>query len=453
MDIISYIIILIFFSFLVIGGIYLISSLLGPRRIEEIERLMDRGRIREAIQLLEKLLEKDDRDMKARYLLGLCHQKESNHPAAILEFRQCIKVGKYSPEAPEIHIRKSLAESLIEVGNKNDAKNEYLILTTIQPENYENYFQVGKLYFQAGIYPKAINFFQKALANNPNHADTLAYIGQAQFHVSAYQDARNNLIKAIQLKTSLKVARYYLGLALRFTGDLEWALKELEKSEREESIRDKVILAKGMVLIDQENYSKAISELDRGINHAQPGSDTAIQMLYLIALAAEKNRDIGIAIDNWEKIEKMKPGYRDVKEKLRQYSEFRTDDTIKDFMIASAVRFEEICRNVVENMGYEISSSDLNSDSKLFVVASEEDGGQKLGVRNRHTLFWIQREMGAINENHLRDLQGRMRDNNAGKAIIMTTGEYTPGAINYASTRPLDLFDSSGLADQLKNAM
>ena len=99
-----------------------------------------------------------------------------------------------------------------------------------------------------------------------------------------------------------------------------------------------------MVLIDQESYPKAITELERGLKFAQPGTDTDINMRYLIAVAAEKSRDMHTAIQNWEMIEKMKPGFRDVKSKLKQYSEFRVDDSIKDFMIASNTQFETISR-------------------------------------------------------------------------------------------------------------
>ncbi len=449
MDIVTYIVIIIFVTFLSIGGIYALMGLMGPRKAEEIKKLIEQGRIREAAQLLDKLLEKDDRDMHARYLLSICHQKEGNHPAAVMEFRQCIKIGKYSPEAPEIKIRKALAESLIQIGNKNDAKNEYLILTTLQPEVYQNFYQVGKLYYSAGIYQKSLKFLNKSAQLNSNHGDTQTLLGQAQFHLGSYQDARATLARAVQLKSEFKTARYYFGLALRFTGDLDWALKELEKAEREESIRDRVLLAKGMVLIDQEGYSAAITELDRALKYAQTGSDTSIQIRYLIALASEKNRDIHRAIENWEAVERMKPGYRDVKEKIRQYSEFKTDDSIKDVMTAGTTQFEGICRKLVESMNFQIAQVNIVNDSRIHILAADEDKLQ-IGARNKYTMFWIQREVNAVNENQIRDFQVKMKENNAGRGIIMTTGEFTPGALNYASTRPLDLYDTNKLTEVLK---
>ncbi|MEJ2700802.1 MAG: CDC27 family protein, partial [Desulfuromonadales bacterium] len=253
------------------------------------------------------------------------------------------------------------------------------------PENYENFYQVGKLFHNAGIYAKAINFLSRATNLNGNHAESQALLGQSQYNLGLYQEARNTLLRTVQLKGDHRVARYYLGLALRMTGDLEWALKELEKAERDESVRDKAILARGMVYIDQEAYPHAITALQKGIKYAQPSSETAVSMKYLLAIAAEKNRDIHLALENWEEL------------------------------------------------------------------AAEEDTN-KMMVRNRYTLFLLQRDTDSLSEKHVRDFQEKMRESNAGKGIIMTTGDISPGALNYASTRPLDLYDSTRMVDILRSA-
>ncbi len=452
MDIALYIVFVIFLAAFFVGGYYLYISILGPKRLSEVQKLMDQGRLKEAVTLLNKMLETDDRDITVRYKLAQCHQRLNDHQSAILEFRQCIKIGKFTPDVPEIHLRKALAESYLAINNKNEARNEFLILTTLQPENYENYFQVGKLYHGAGVYAKAVNFFSRAASLNGSHADSWNLLGQSHYHLGAYADAKNALSRAVQAKGDLRVARYYLGLTLRFTGDLEWAMKELENAERDERIRDRVYLAKGLILIDQENYPAAITELQKGLKYAQASTETSVQLRYLLGIAAEKNRDITLALDSWDKVEKIKPGYRDVREKLKQYADFRTDDVIKDLLIANVVQFEEICRNLVTKMGFQIMSVVMLSDSRVMIVASDEDA-LKMGARNKYTLFVIHRDMAPIMENHIRDILTKMKENNSGNAFLMTTGEITPGAINFASARPLNLYDSAKMAETIKAVM
>lgn len=452
MDIVTYLVGVFIILFIAVGGYYMVLSLMGPRKIEEIVRLMEKGRVQEAISQLNKILEKDDRDIRARFLLGQCQAKLGKNQEAVLEYRQCLKIGKFSPEAPEIQIRKNLAMSLLKLNNRNEAKNEFLILSTLQPDNYENFFEVGQLYHAAGIHAKAVNFLSKAAALNGNHAESFNLLGQSQFHLGSYNDARNSLTRAVQLKGTMRIARYFLGLTLRLTGDLEWALKELENAERDEKIRDRVLLAKGMVLIDQESYAKAIAELERAARSATPGTEISAQIFYVMGIAGEKNRDIHKAIESWEQVEKIKPGFRDVREKLRQYSEFRTDDRIKDIMIAGAAQFEQIGREIVTKMGYQVINLNMVADARLQIIAAEEDN-QKMGARNKYTYFLIQRDMTAISENHIRDILMKMRENNAGKGLIMTTGDITPGASNFASTRPLDLYDSQRLGEFLRGIL
>jgi tetratricopeptide (TPR) repeat protein len=449
LDITIYIIFVFFLAFVFVGGYFIYTSFLGPKKLSEVQKLMDMGRIKEAIGMLSKMVERDDRDMNVRYKLAQCYQKMNDHQAAILEFRQCIKINRFTPDVPEIHLHRSLAESYIQINNKNEARNEYLLLTTLQPDNFDNFFQVGKLYHGAGVYAKAVNFFSKSSALNGSHAESWNLLGQSHYHLGSYNDAKNALTRAVQLKADLRVARYYLGLTLRYTGDLEWAMKELENAEKDDRIKDRVFLAKGLTLLDQENYPAAITELQKGLKYAQPTTETSVQLRYLLGIAAEKNRDIALALESWDKVEKIKPGYRDVREKLRQFADFRTDDVIKDLLIANAVQFEEMCRKMISNMGYQIMSMSMLSDSKLLSVASIDDA-MKMGARNKYTLFIVQRDMTPILENHIRDILQKMKENNAGNAIVMTTGEITPGALNFAAARPLNLYDSLKMAEALK---
>ena len=233
MDLLAYIGIVVFIFFIGVGGYYLFLSLSGPRGTDEIEDLLKSGRTQAAIDELLKVLDKDDRNLRARYLLGFAYQKKGNFGASVLEFRQCLKYGKFNQEVTEVAVRTGLARSLLELKNLGDARNEYLILTNIDPKSFENFYHAGRLFFQAANYEKAINLFTKAVALNDKFPDAFNLIGQCHYHLAAYQDARAALIKATQLKPDLHVSHYFLGLCLRFLQDNEWAIKELIRLRKE----------------------------------------------------------------------------------------------------------------------------------------------------------------------------------------------------------------------------
>lgn len=453
MDLGIYIAIVVLLFVLAVGAYYIFKSLAGPRKIEEIEKIIQSGRYREAIDQLSRLIENDDRNMRLHYLLAHCHRKEGNTGNAIIEYRQCVKIGKFGPGATETNVRQGLADALESAGNFTEAKNEYLILTTIDPGNASHFSNVGKLFFRAGLHVKAVNFLLKATQLNEKDYEAMALLGQSQYHLQAYQDARASLIKAVNLKADHTVAHYYLGLCLRYMGDLDWAYKEFEKAEKDDALKDKAILAKGMVLVDQENYAKAVTELERGVRIATTNLDTAINIRYVLALAAEKNRDLQTAIANWEKIESLKPGFRDVRDRLSQYSDFRTDDSIKDFLIASNTQFEAISRKIIEKMGMQITMLTILNDSQIVSLASEDDPGRRGSTRRQNVLVMINRDMDPISEKQTRDFHEMMKQKNAAKGFFLTTGEVTPAAMNYCSSRPIDLIDTAKLVGIVREAM
>jgi tetratricopeptide (TPR) repeat protein len=437
--------------FVALGGYYVYVSMAGPRRIEEIDRLIRQNRVREAVFQLEKLLDKDDRNMRGHYMMARCHQKLNAPARAILSLRQCTKIARYSPEVTEAAVRKLLAACFESSGNHTEAKNEYLLLTQLEPEVYEHFYHVGELFFRAGVQPKAMQFLKKAVALNAKHADSLSLLGQCEYQQGNYQDAKNALGQAVQIKPDHSVARYFLGLSLRYLGDAEWAVKEFEKAEKDEGLREKALLAKGMALIDMEAYPRAIIELERGLKLSKAGSEIMINMNYLLALAAERSRDLATAIRHWEIVDKLRPNYRDVREKLKQYQEFRTDDSIKDFLIANAEQFEETSRKMLEGLGYSISSLKRNSDLTIEALVSDSDGtANQRNIRKFYTLIFIQRDMSPVSERQVRDFHEQMREKNASRGIVMTTGDIMPQAANFASTRPIDIFDAAKTADALK---
>ena len=412
------------------------------------------GRFQAAADELSKMLEKDERNMRARFLLARAYGNLGNHGAGILELRQCLKIGKYSEHVTEVSLHKALAAAFLETKKYNEARDELLLLTTLEPDNFEHYYELGQILFRSQNYGKAIGVLGKSVSLNDKHADSYSLLGQSQYHMSSYQDARASLLKAVQLQPGLALAHYFLGLCLRYLQDTEWAIKEFEKAEKDESIRVQAILGKGMALIDQESYPKAITELERGIKHAGTGSEQDINMSYVLALAAEKTRDMDTAIANWEKIEALRPGFRDVRDKLKQYSEFRVDDAIKDFMIASNTQFEGICRQMLNKLGHHIINMRVVSDSQIQALATEGDGGGKRPVRKQQILLSINRDsVTPISENDVREFQEAMKEQNAGRGMMMTTGEITPAAAEYAASRPIELYDSSKLAEYVRAAV
>lgn len=446
----TYVLIFVFFILLSIFGLYMFSTYVFPRKIEEIAKMIELGQTRLAIKKLNEMLEKDDRNPYAHYLLAEAYMKEDNIQYAILEYRQVAKIGRYDDKVREIDVRTKLAKIYKSRNAAEDAKKEYLILTKLEPLNYEHFFNLGIIFFEAGAMDKAAAYFRKSISNNNRHIESYYYLGQILYRSSNYSDAKQAFIDAIKIDQAYYRAHYFLGLVLRQMGDLEWAIKEFEIAQRDDGIKVKCFLAKGTCYSDREMYPRAIVEFERGIKIARRGSDTELNLRYFLANAQEKIRDLQSAISNWEQIASVNRNFRDVQEKLAAYADFRQDDSVKDFMIAGLSQFEHVCRKITEVLGLTIMEIDILSDTEIEILATETEGKWR-NTRTSNRIVRIMRTTTTVTDRLLRNMYESLKERNATRIVIISTGDYSQTAIDFANTRPIELYSKGELTKLLKS--
>ncbi len=448
---ITYILIFVFVVLLVISSLYMFSAYIFPRKIEEIANMIESGQTKLAIKKLNELLERDDRNAYAHYLLAEAYRREHNDQYAILEYRQVIKLGKFNEKVREADVRSKLARIFKEKNAMEEAKKEYLILTKIDPTNYEHYYELGIIYFNSGVFEKSAAYLKKSISSNSSHDMSYYYLGQIYYRTGNFPDAKQAFIDALKIDQKNYKAHYFLGLVLRQIGDYEWAIKEFDVALKNEDIKVKCFLAKGTCYIEREQYPKAVVELERGLKFAKRGSDTELNIRYFLAASQEKMRDLHSAIMNWEKIFEVNKNFRDVQEKLKAYAEFRQDDRIKDFMIAGLAKFEHICRKVAETMGYTIIDIDILSDTEIELLATETEGKWR-NTRRTNRIIRIMRKTDTISDGLLRLLHEQMKPKNATRVIVISAGDFSQTAIDFSNTRPIELLGKSELIKLLKKA-
>ena len=142
MDILTYIIIFVFFTFLAVISMYFVYTFILQKKIEEISKMIDAGQAKLAIRKLNEILEKDDKNSYAHYLMAKAYMNQNNAKYAIVEYRRVLKLGRFDDRYKEIDVRSTIAKLYMDRNILQDAKKEYLILTKIQPDNFENYLQL-----------------------------------------------------------------------------------------------------------------------------------------------------------------------------------------------------------------------------------------------------------------------------------------------------------------------
>jgi len=445
----TYVLIFVFFVFLSIIVLYIVYTFVLPKKMEDILKMIESGQTKLAIKKLNELLEKDDRNVYAHYLLAEAYFKEENFQYSIVEYRQVLKFARFDERMKESEIRSRLAKLYINREMVEDAKKEYLILTKIDPDNFENYFELGKIYFNAVTLDKAIPFFKKTISCNANHEQSYYFLGQIHYRSNAFVDARQMFINAIKLDPTNYKSHYFLGLVLRQQNDYDWAIKEFEISQKSEDLRVKSFLAKGSCYMEKGQLPKAVMEFQRGLKFARRGSETELNLRYFLADSQEKMRDIHSAISNWEKIVEVNANFRDVQEKLKNYSEFRQDDRIKDFLIAGLAQFEHVCRKLVEAMGHNIMDVEIVNDTDIEIIGTETEGKWR-NTRQTNRIIRIIRTTDTIQDRLLRRLHQPLHLTNATRIIVITTGDFSQSAVDFANTRPIELMGKAQLVELLR---
>lgn len=251
---ITYLFLFVLFILITVFVLYILSAYVFPRKIEEIARMVEAGQTKLAIRKLMEILEKDDRNAYAHYLLAEAYVKDNNLQYAILEYRQVLKLSKYDDKVNEITTRSKLAKMYLDRKSLDEARKEYLILTKIDPVNFQHYYELGLIYFNADQNEKAAPYFKKAVALNNNSGMSYYFLGQIYYRMSLFQDAKQMFLEAIKVEQSNYRSHYFLGLVLRQLGDYEWAIKEFEVAQKDDDIKIKCFLAKGTCLIEKELY-------------------------------------------------------------------------------------------------------------------------------------------------------------------------------------------------------
>ena len=431
-------------------GFYVAKTYLSPKKLDELADMIKQGQFNQAIKRLQTMIQENDRDPYLHFLLGEAYRLQGNDAQALASYKNILRVSRFNSKVTEESVRSKLAPLYLRMGLIDEAKKEFLILTKLEPSNANNFYQVGLLFEKAGMFDKAINYFRQAIKVNPASPDALLHDGIITYQLGNYMDAKNSLAQAVKLDPSLSEGHYYLGLCLKSQKDYEWSIKEFDMACNDAKLKGKASLGKGLIYLEKNQPERAVEEFESGLTSTQKGSSIELNLRYYIGVAAENMRDLHTAISNWEIINDIDPQYKDVAEKLSFYEDFRTEDAIKDFMIAPPTEFEKICKSLISNIQLSVIEFSVESDTEVRALATESEskwGSSKLSNR----LVYILRTTDPIPEKLLREMNETMRKKNATKGVCMATSAFTSQAEKFCQSRPIELIDKTKIISHLRS--
>lgn len=117
-----------------------------------------------------------------------------------------------------------------------------------------------------------------------------------------------------------------------------------------------------------------------------------------------------------------------------------------DINILSGIEFENVCKQIVENMGFDVETTKLSGDGGIDLIAYNHQP-----LLSGKYIVQCKRYSGSVGEPIIRDLFGVVMSERANKGILMTTGYFTKSAIAFAKDKQIELIDGAMLKELLKN--
>jgi tetratricopeptide (TPR) repeat protein len=430
--------------------IFVIKSFLLPKKIAGIQKLISAGKFAPAIRQAKFLVTKNAHDAEARYLLGKAYLADGKTELALMEFKNVNATAVFSKNIPETEFRKTIAQLYLKYNQPEEALKEYLLLIKLEPFQAEHYFNAAVLFEQRDNTEQALQYYRKAVETDPKHATAHASLGFLLFRAKQMTDAKQEIAIALRLDPKNTKAYFIQGTLLRESHDYANALAAFEKVLRDPEYKQKALVERGCCYLEANSTEKAILEFDRAIKGAaDEGSTDTLYARYFLAACYEKNRQIELAIGQWEKIFAKKKNFRDVGEKLSQYQELRSNDHMKEYLTAKREDFFAICK-ALTNTSLELAVRDIKETKYgCAMIAVENDAEKWRNVRKQPRLILFYRDPNMIEDSFLRTLQEEMKKQSIIRGIVITSSGFTRPALEFAESRPIELIGKDKLEQML----
>lgn len=307
-----------------------------PELLSEARGLHVEGRIAEAANLYQHILEREPANLNALHLYGVLSLQAGQVQQAIRSIEKAIEVdatrsvihfnlGNAYLQAGQLEdsigaYRRALAidngmadawcalgAALVRAGQYEDAIAAAGQALQLEPQSSAAHSCIGTARQAAGQLPEALESFERARAISPEDPDLLNKTGFACYESGRFEDAATFCQRATQLAPEFGPAYFNLGLALTESGRLAAACKALSRASALIPGSAFCHNALGRALLLRGTHDEALQQFTRAAQ-LDPQMESACNNL---GLALQRLGKLQAAAQEYEKALALKPDYRD----------------------------------------------------------------------------------------------------------------------------------------------
>lgn len=175
-----------------------------------------------------------------------------------------------------------------------------------------DHFDYGLTFELKGDTDKALEFFKKAIASDPDFAEAYNKIGDIFMKKGRYKEAIDSYIKSAELKPDIENTHFDLGCAYLQTANIPEAEKEFKKAFELDPNHFEIFGKLGAICIEKKEYEQALGFM-RKMLVADPTNVAARYYNGLALHSMGKNSaaavEFGEVITRYSSLLKIKPNY------------------------------------------------------------------------------------------------------------------------------------------------
>jgi len=185
------------------------------------------GEYAEAVPFLTRTTAAAPQNLPLRLTLAQSCLWSKQYQCVLDVYREIVTLNAESAEADML-----AGEALDEMKDKAGAAQQFRAAVKADPKMPEAHFGLGYLLWGLMQFDEAAQQFQAELANNPGHAESMAYLADCEMQLGHPDAAAPLLQKSVGINARIELAHIDLGILAGDANHKDDAIRELKIAER-----------------------------------------------------------------------------------------------------------------------------------------------------------------------------------------------------------------------------
>jgi len=429
-------IILIGFGVLIFGAsaLYGYKNLSYKVRKKKLKQKISGGYSVAVLPELLKLIEKNSEDLELQYLLAEDYIASEMFHKAIRQLENVIRANRQELVYDNKMLVMKLADSFSAIGDYKAAQGSLLLTLEKMPLDFELVVKVADLFEKRKMQSHTVDYLKKALLIDPKNGKVLMrlatiqekagllrgalkYAKQVEADDDCYADACRMIAKIYFVFSNYRQSSEYYSKLILFPG-----------------FKVEGLIGKGDVLLAENNLDGAVFLFKKALKLLSNDNNASLPILYKLAMLHLKKKEGIKGIDYLERIEAISPDYKDIKDNLKKYRDFRLHNNLSWYAFMNNKEFITLCEKVMTKMGFEYGKHKIvKKKNVVFYGVNETDG-------KRETVYlYFGRHLKPITDWELKEIISDMRLTKVSRGFVFSLSNFSAEGKDYAETQNLRL--------------